>query len=107
VNRFGRVVLCAGSLVVLCVGGAEAQLAPELSNWLRPLPNCGTSNCIINNIPTSPRPNWPGKVPWGPSGNLGPITTTPEPLTMALLGTGLMGIGLAARRRKPENGELV
>lgn len=106
-NWFGRVVLCAGSLAVVCVGSAEAQLASELSHWLQPLPSCRTINCIIKNIPTSPPPGRPGRFPWRPSGTNGPITTTPEPVTMALLGTGLIGIGLAARRRKVEKGELV
>lgn len=106
-NRFGRVLLSAGSLVVVCAANAEAQLPDALSDWLQPLANCRTISCIVTNIPTTPPPRWPDGLPWGPSGNTGPITTTPEPLTMALLGTGLMGIGMAARRRKNENGELV
>jgi len=85
---------------------AEAQLPDQLQDWLSPLGNCRTLSCIINNLPDTPPPRWPASVPWIPSGNSGPITTTPEPLTMALLGTGLAGIGLAARRRKLANGEL-
>lgn len=106
-NRFGRVVLAAGTLAVVCSASAEAQLPDALQDWLSPLANCRTLNCILNNIPNTPPPNWPTQLPWIPSGNHGPITTTPEPLTMALLGTGLAGIGLAARRRKLNNGELV
>lgn len=105
-NRLGRVVCGAVSLAVMCVGSADAQLAPELSNWLQPLPSCRTSSCIVNNTPTSSTRGKPGK-PWQPTGELGPITTTPEPLTIMLLGTGLAGIGLVARRRKDVSVELV
>ena len=106
-NRFGRVLLSAGSLAIVSAASAEAQLAPELSNWLQPLQSCRTINCIITNIPTTPPPNWPAKLPWTPVSGTGPITTTPEPVTMALLGTGLMAIGFLARRRERENGEVV
>jgi hypothetical protein len=85
---------------------AEAQLPDALQGWLSPLTNCRTLSCIVNNIPNTPPPNRPGGLPWIPSGNTGPITTTPEPFTLALLGAGLAGIGLAARRRKLAGGEL-
>jgi len=107
VDRFGRVFLSTIFLGVAGAACAEAQLASELSGWLRPLPRCQTANCIVNGIPTTPRPSRPGGSPWSPVGNPGPITTTPEPVTMALLGTGLVGIGFLARRRERENGELV
>jgi hypothetical protein len=107
VNRFSRVLLSAGTLVVVSAANAEAQLPDQLQDWLQPLSNCRTLSCIITNIPTTPPPNWPTNLPWIPAGSTGPITTTPEPLTMALLGTGLVGIAAAARRRKQENGELV
>ena len=106
-NRFARVLLTAGVLVGVTAADAEAQLSTELQNWLQPLSNCTTLSCIIKNMPTTPPPNWPTQYPWLPAGTTGPITTTPEPLTMALLGTGLAGIAVAARRRKQENGELV
>ena len=103
VNRLGRVLLSAGSLAVLCAANAEAQLPAELASWLSPLQGCKTINCIIKNIPTVPPPNWPANIPWNTGNSGGPITTTPEPLTMALLGAGLAGIGLAARRRKEQS----
>jgi hypothetical protein len=102
VNRLGRVLLSVGSLAVVSAANAEAQLPAELANWLSPLQGCRTINCIIKNIPTTPPPNWPTNIPWNGGNSNGPITTTPEPLTMALLGTGLAGIGLAARRRKEQ-----
>jgi hypothetical protein len=91
-----------GSLAVVGASSAAAQLPDQLADWLQPLQNCRTIRCIVNNIPTTPPPNWPANIPWNPTGSNGPITTTPEPLTMALLGTGLAGIGLAARRRKEQ-----
>jgi hypothetical protein len=57
VNRLGRVLLSAGSLAVVSAANAEAQLPSQLSNWLSPLVNCRTINCIITNIPTTPPPN--------------------------------------------------
>ena len=106
-NRFARVLLTAGVLIGVSAADAEAQLPADLQNWLQPLSGCTTITCIIKNIPTTPPPNWPTQYPWLPAGTTGPITTTPEPFTMALLGTGLAGIAVAARRRKQENGELI
>lgn len=102
-NRFSRVLSTAAVLAVVSAANAEAQLPDQLQDWLQPLSNCRTLARIINNIPTTPPPNWPTNLPWIPAGGNGPITTTPEPLTMALLGSGLAGIGMAARRRR-QNG---
>ena len=106
-SRFARVLLAASVLVGVSAADAEAQLSGELQDWLQPLANCTTLTCIIRNLPSNPPPNWPTQYPWLPTGTTGPITTTPEPFTMALLGTGLAGIAVAARRRKREDGELV
>ena len=88
---------------MVCAANAEAQLPAELASWLSPLQGCKTINCIVQNIPTVTPPNWPANIPWNTGNSGGPITTTPEPLTMALLGAGLAGIGLAARRRKEQS----
>ena len=101
-NRFGRILASVATLAVLTTATAEAQLDPALNSWLnRPNGGCATSSCVINTLPTARRsPGRDPMRPWPVVGGPGPITTTPEPLTMALLGTGLAGIGLAARRRK-------
>lgn len=105
-NRLARVVPFVALLAVGSAGTASAQLPERLQHWLQPLPSCRTLTCIFRNIPNRQVPNTPIIRPWVPAGNTGPITTTPEPLTMTLLGTGLAGIGLAARRRRRENGDL-
>ena len=102
-KRSGRIVPLVIVLAAVSVTNAQAQLPDNLQHWLQPLSNCRSLSCIIRNIPSKPQPSRPIIRPWVPADNTGPITTTPEPLTMALLGTGLAGIGLAARRRKQEN----
>jgi hypothetical protein len=104
VNRQARALLAVALLAVTASANAEAQLPDRLQNWLQPLPNCRTMSCIMRNIPNRPRPRRPVFTP-SPVGNGGPVTTTPEPLTMALLGTGLAGIGMAARRRNRRLGD--
>ena len=101
-NHLARLILFLALLALGNIGTAEAQLPDRLQHWLQPLPSCRTLTCIFRNIPSRPLPSSPGIRPWIPAGNSGPITTTPEPLTMALLGTGLAGIGFASRRRKKE-----
>ena len=97
-NRPGRILLAVAFLAVTAAGSAEAQLPEQLQHWLQPLPNCRTLSCIFRSIPSSHIPRIPVLRPW-PIASTGPITTTPEPLTMSLVGIGLAGIGVARRRR--------
>ncbi len=104
-NRPGRILLAIAFLAVTAAGSAEAQLPEQLQHWLQPLPNCRTLSCIFRSIPNSHRPSIPVLRPW-PIGGAGPITTTPEPLTMSLVGIGLAGIGVARRRKRGNSEDL-
>jgi hypothetical protein len=99
VNRPGRILLGIAFLAVTTAGSAEAPLPEQLQHWLQPLPNCRSLICIFRSIPNSHKPSIPVLRPWPISG-AGPITTTPEPLTMSLVGIGLAGIGVVRRRKR-------
>lgn len=84
--------LLANGLNSLC-GNNMTQCLSALEQYIGPLTTSGSFT--INGI------TGPTTIAYGP------VTTTPEPLTMALLGTGLAGIAVAARRRKQGQPNLV
>jgi hypothetical protein len=92
--------------LVLAASSAEAQgqgnphgTPPGLEG--HPLQRCQTMECFNEHLPRTPPPGRPDHLPWPPgASNPGRPTTTPEPATIALIGTGLVGIAAARRRRR-------
>ncbi len=105
-----RILVKAAGVVALALtlsaGGAEAQLGnphglPPGLDAGHPLQGCQTMACFNENLPRTPPPNRPVDLPWPPgANNPGRPTTTPEPATIALISTGLMGIAAARWRRR-------
>jgi len=80
-------------------GSPEDAGGTEASN-----PDLSVESVVLGGGETNGDPNdWPGDTPYHPTNVETPINTltvTPEPSTIALLGSGLLALGVAVRRRR-------
>jgi hypothetical protein len=95
-NTNGSANLSTPSLIVLCAPGTGCQGELFLS-LAAPLDSGVSPNAILPGPANLSKLTWFGTPFYASSG--GDVSTVPEPTTIAVLGMGLMGIGLVRRRR--------
>jgi hypothetical protein len=92
----GFVVTDGGSTAVINTAGPQLYSGPEASPTMLGVAAGGVTL-------TGFMPGLPGGTLTTP-GTVGPVTSTPEPSVTVLLGVGLLAVGLAALRFKPNFG---